>query len=140
MLRLNREEIARLLEEHDVKPTPQRLDVGEVILSMPQHSSAEQIIAGVKANGSRVSKATVYNTLNLFCERGLLRTVNVDPVRQFYDPTVRPHHHFYNMDTGELVDIEPDHVALEFRGSFPPGMEQRGVDVIIRIGAKSRKR
>ena len=137
---MDREEIARLLEEHDVKPTPQRLDVGEVILSMPQHSSAEQIIAGVKANGSRVSKATVYNTLNLFCERGLLRTVNVDPIRQFYDPTVRPHHHFYNMDTGELVDIEPEQVALEFTGSFPPGMEQRGVDVIIRIGAKGRGR
>jgi Fur family iron response transcriptional regulator len=137
---LNREEIAQLLEQHGVTATKQRLDVGEVILAMPQHSSAEQIIAGIKAKGSRVSKATVYNTLNLFCERGLLRTVNVDPVRQFYDPTVRPHHHFYDMDTGELVDIDPDSVTLQFNGSFPPGMEQRGIDVIIRIGAKGGKR
>ena len=120
--------------------TKQRLDVGEVILSMPQHSSAEQIIAGIKAMGSRVSKATVYNTLNLFCERGLLRTVNVDPVRQFYDPTVGPHHHFYNMDTGELVDIDPEKVTLQFNGEFPPGMEQRSVDVVIRISAKGAKR
>ena len=120
--------------------TKQRLDVGEVILSMPQHRSAEQIIAGIKAMGSRVSKATVYNTLNLFCERGLLRTVNVDPVRQFYDPTVRPHHHFYNMDTGELVDIDPEKVTLQFNGDFPPGMEQRGVDIIIRISAKGAER
>ena len=137
---MNREELAQLLEQHDVTPTQQRLNVGEVILSMPQHSSAEQIIAGIKAKGFRVSKATVYNTLNLFCERGLLRTVNVDPVRQFYDPTVRPHHHFYNMDTGELIDIEPDRISLQFDGSFPPGMEQRGVDVVIRIGAKGSKR
>lgn len=120
--------------------TKQRLDVGEVILSMPQHSSAEQIIAGIKAMGSRVSKATVYNTLNLFCERGLLRTVNVDPSRQFYDPTVRPHHHFYNMDTGELVDIDTEKVTLQFNGEFPPGMEQRSVDVVIRISAKGAKR
>jgi len=123
-----------------VTATKQRLDVGEVILSMPQHSSAEQIIAGIKAMGSRVSKATVYNTLNLFCERGLLRTVNVDPVRQFYDPTVGPHHHFYNMDTGELVDIDPEKVTLQFNGEFPPGMEQRSVDVVIRISAKGAKR
>ena len=65
---------------------------------------------------------------------------DVDPVRQFYDPTVRPHHHFYNMDTGELIDIEPDRISLQFDGSFPPGMEQRGVDVVIRIGAKGSKR
>jgi Fur family iron response transcriptional regulator len=137
---VNREEIAELLENHGVTPTQQRLDVGEVILAMAQHSSAEQIIAGIKAKGFSVSKATVYNTLNLFCERGLLRTVNVDPERQFYDPTVTPHHHFYNMDTGELVDIEPANVSLEYRGSLPRGTERRGVDVVIRIGAKSSKR
>lgn len=137
---MNREEIAQLLEQHGVTATKQRLDVGEVILAMPQHSSAEQIIAGIRERGSHVSKATVYNTLNLFCERGLLRTVNVDPTRQFYDPTVGPHHHFYNMDTGELVDIDPESVTLQLNGNLPPGMEQRGVDVIIRISAKGRKR
>ena len=132
---MNREAIAQLLERHDVTPTQQRLDVGEVILAMPQHKSAEQIISGIKARGFRVSKATVYNTLNLFCERVLLRTVDVDPGRKFYDPTTRPHHHFYNVDTGELTDIEPEKVALQFKGAFPRGTEQRGVDVIIRIGA-----
>ena len=137
---MNREEIAQLLERHDVTPTQQRLDVGEVILAMPQHKSADQIISGIKAKGFRVSKATVYNTLNLFCERGLLRTVDVDPGRKFYDPTTRPHHHFYNVDTGELTDIEPENVSLQFKGAFPRGTEQRGVDVIIRIGASSASR
>ena len=116
-------------------PTQQRLDVGEAILAEPQHKSADQIIARLKAKGCSVSKATVYNTLNLFCERGLLRTVDVDPGRKFYDPTTRPHHHFYNVDTGELTDIEPERVALQFKGSLPSGTEQRGVDVIIRIGS-----
>jgi Fur family iron response transcriptional regulator len=133
---LNRKDIAQLLESHGVTATKQRLDIGELILSTPQHCSAEQVIAGLRARGSGVSKATVYNTLNLFCECGLLRTVNVDPVRQFYDPTVRPHHHFFNVDTGELTDIEPEQVELAFSGSFPPGTEERGVEVIIRIGAK----
>jgi Fur family iron response transcriptional regulator len=136
---LGREEIARRLEAHGVLPTQQRLDVGEVILCAPQHLSADEIIAALKAKGLRVSKATVYNSLNLFCERGLLRTVKVDPARQFYDPTVTPHHHFYHVDTGELIDIEPDAVSLEVRSALPRGTEQRGVDVIIRIGNASRK-
>jgi Fur family iron response transcriptional regulator len=128
-----REEISQLLQGRGVFPTAQRIDVGLVILARPQHLSAEQIIAGIRAMGSRVSKATVYNTLNLFCERGLLRTVEVDPTRQFYDSTIEVHHHFYNVDTGELTDIPPDAVTLNVTTDLPPGTEQIGVDVVIRV-------
>lgn len=135
---MTRDQIAELLLSRDVSPTPQRLDVAQVILSRPQHLSAEQVIAGTRALGSRVSKATVYNTLNLFCERGLLRTVNVDPMRQYYDPTIEPHYHFYNIDTGELIDIEPDAVRLELGTELPVGTEQAGVDVVIRVRSPGR--
>ncbi len=114
-------------------PTPQRLDVGEIVLSRPQHASADQILAGIRAMGSKISKATVYNTLHLFCEHGLLRTVNVDPTRQFYDPTIKPHHHFYNVDSGELVDIEPNAISMQINTALPQGTEQAGVDVVIRV-------
>jgi Fur family iron response transcriptional regulator len=128
-----REEISQLLTARGVLPTAQRIDVALVILGKPQHLSADQIIAGIRANGSRVSKATVYNTLNLFCERGLLRTVEVDPTRQFYDSTIREHHHFYNVDTGELTDIPVDAITLNVSTALPPGTEQTGVDVVIRV-------
>lgn len=51
------------------------------------------------------SKATVYNTLNLFRDRGLIREVIVDPKRVFYDPNTEPHQHLYSVDTGEITDI-----------------------------------
>ena len=130
---MTRDEIAQRLESYGVLPTAQRLDVGEVILSSPQHASAEQIIAGIRQRGSRVSKATVYNTLNLFCEQGLLRRVHVDSARQYYDPTIEPHHHFFNVDTGELTDIGPDAVALHLNTALPEGTEQAGVEVVIRV-------
>ena len=56
------EQIAQRLIAAGVFPTKQRLDVGLVILAKPQHLSADQIIAGIREMGSRVSKATVYNT------------------------------------------------------------------------------
>ena len=130
---VTREDIAQRLESFGVLPTSQRLDVGEVILSSPQHASADQIIERIRAKGSKVSKATVYNTLNLFCERGLLRTVNVDPTRQFYDPTIEPHHHFYNVDSGELTDIDPDAIALQVKTALPKGTKQTGVEVVIHV-------
>jgi Fur family iron response transcriptional regulator len=125
--------LTQLLEAHGVMPTAQRIEVAQVMLTRPQHLSAEQIIAGIRANGSRVSKATVYNTLNLFCERGLLRTVEVDPTRLYYDSSIEPHHHFYNVDTGELTDIPLEGVTLQVGERLPPGTEQAGVDVVVRI-------
>src|SRR5690606_1322090 len=125
--------LANLLAARGVLPTAQRLDVAAVILAKPQHLSAEQIIGGIRAMGSRVSKATVYNTLNLFCERGLLRTVDVDPTRQYYDSTILPHHHFYNEDTGELIDIPHDAIALDLKTSLPDGTTLASIDVVVRV-------
>jgi Fur family iron response transcriptional regulator len=121
-----------------VLPTAQRLDVASVILVRPQHLSAEQVIAAIRVSGSRVSKATVYNTLNLFCERGLVRTVEVDPTRQFYDSSTAAHHHFYNVDTGELTDIPLEGVTFNVNTALPPGTEQMSVDVVIRVRRGAR--
>jgi Fur family iron response transcriptional regulator len=131
----SRADLTQLLIAHGVMPTAQRIEVAQVMLTRPQHLSAEQIIAGIRANGSRVSKATVYNTLNLFCERGLLRTVEVDPTRLYYDSSTEPHHHFYNVDTGELTDIPLEGVTLHVDERLPPGTEPAGVDVVVRIRA-----
>lgn len=133
---MKRDEIANLLTERGVQATQQRITVAEVVFEKPQHLSADQILAAIRAAGSRVSKATVYNTLNLFRERGLLRTVDVDPERQYYDSTSHPHHHFYNVDTGELTDIPTDAVQLNLRTELPAGTHEDGVDVVIRIRGK----
>jgi Fur family iron response transcriptional regulator len=130
---MTREELAQQLESHGVFPTVQRLDVGEVILSSPQHASADQIIARIREKGSKASKATVYNTLNLFCERGLLKTVRVDPSRQYYDPTIEPHHHFYNLDSGELIDIPPNAINLQVKTDLPQGTELAGVELVVHV-------
>jgi Fur family iron response transcriptional regulator len=62
-----------------------------------------------------------------------LRTVDVDPTRQFYDSSTSAHHHFYNVDTGELTDIPLESVSLQVDTALPAGTEQAGVDVVVRI-------
>ncbi len=130
---MNKDEVTQRLLSRGVLPTAQRVEVGLLLFARAQHLSADQIIAGLRAGGSRVSKATVYNTLNLFCERGLVRTVEVDPARQFYDSSIEAHHHFFNVDTGELTDIPLQSVTLNVAAALPPGTEQTGVDVVIRV-------
>lgn len=130
---MERDAISKLLASHGLQVTSQRLDIAEFVLSKPQHLSADQILAEMRARGSRVSKATVYNTMNLFSERGLVRTVEVDPQRQYYDSTSEPHHHFYNVDTGELTDIPSDGVSLAVQTTLPEGTVQEGVDIVVRV-------
>ena len=133
-----RTDILETLRRHGVSPTAQRIEVAEVLLGRPQHLSADQILDKLKVAGSRVSKATVYNSLNLFSEKGLVREINVDPTRKFYDSTTHAHHHFYHVDTGELVDIANDRVSIPDLPSLPPGTEKESVEVLIRIRNKQR--
>lgn len=130
---MERDAIARLLSQHGLQVTSQRLDIAEFVLSKPQHLSADQILQAMHARGSRVSKATVYNTMNLFSERGLVRTVELDPERLYYDSTSEPHHHFYNVDTGELIDIPAQSVRLGLETALPEGTEHESVDIVVRV-------
>lgn len=130
---MERGAISKLLTRHGLQVTSQRLDIAEYVLGRAQHVSAEQILAAMRERGSRVSKATVYNTMNLFSAQGLVRTVEVDPERLFYDSTTEPHHHFYNVDTGELTDIPADHVRLALDTALPEGTEQDSVEIVIRV-------
>ena len=134
---MNRDEIARLLERHGVLPTAQRLDIAELMLARPQHLSADQVLSKMRTSGAHVSKATVYNTLNLFHEHGLLRTVEADPSRVYFDSTAERHHHFYNVDTGELTDIPDSAIELTVHAALPPGTRQQDVDVVVRVRSSS---
>ena len=133
---MSRATILAKFEEHDILPTPQRLEVADILLRKPQHLSAEQIIDGLRDNGSTVSKATVYNTLKLFEKNGLIKERIVDPERRFYDSMTHPHHHFYNVDSGKLTDIAADEIAISGLPDLPAGTKCDGVELLIRVRSK----
>lgn len=126
-------EIIARLEDHGVNPTPQRVEIASVLLDRPQHLSADQILARVNRDCPLVSKATVYNTLKLFTRKGLAREVIVDPNRVFYDSTTERHHHFYNIDSGELTDIPLSEVEFSRLPELPENTFRDGVEVIVRV-------
>ena len=128
-----RPDILAKLHDHGVLPTAQRMEVANVLLTKAQHLSADQIIERLREENSTVSKATVYNTLNLFEERGLIKECLVDPERRFYDSTTHPHHHFFNSDSGELSDIPMDQIELSALPSLPVGTELESAELIVRV-------
>jgi len=136
---MERAEVLAEFARFGILPTPQRLEIAEVLFEKPQHLSAEQIIDRLRTGGSGVSKATVYNTLNLFSDRGLVRECLVDPERRFYDSNTQPHHHFYNVDTGHLIDIPREEIRLEEIPEFPNGVRLDQVEVMIKVRNRASK-
>lgn len=128
-----RDNLAEVLRAHDISPTHQRIEIAHAIFSRGEHLSADQILTLANGRAAETSKATVYNTLNLFLEKQLIREVIVDPSKVFYDPNTTPHHHFYNVDTGALTDIDARDIRVTGLPALPRGMVTDGVDIIVRI-------
>ena len=129
----NRESIAHLLRRHGLKPTHQRMEIAHVLFTRREHLSADQILTLVNSRYAETSKATVYNTLKLFLKKKMIRELVVDPTKIVYDPNTEPHHHFYNVDTGELADIDANQIEVSGLPQLPEGMVTEGVDIIVRI-------
>ena len=129
----SRADVVGMLRESGITPTHQRIRIGEVLFSRKQHLSAEQVLVAVNQNDEEVSKATVYNTLGVFAQHGLIREVIVDPSKVFYDSNLSKHHHLYYSDSGELEDIANESVEISKLPELPDNLQIEDVDVIIRV-------
>ena len=134
--RADRKSIQSALVAHGIQPTAQRLRVAEMLFAEKQHLTAEQVIQALARDGTHVSKATVYNTLNLFAAKGLLKALQVDPERGLFDSNTEPHHHFHVEATGELIDVPPGAVQFSKLPAMPPGTESVSVEVVFRVRRK----
>jgi Fur family iron response transcriptional regulator len=131
--RANRKRMQSALAACGIQPTAQRLRIAELLLAQKQHLTAEQVIRALARDGAHVSKATVYNTLNLFAAKGLLMPLHVDAGRVLFDSNTGPHHHFHVEDTGELIDVPPGAVQFSRLPAMPPGTESVSVEVVFRV-------
>ncbi len=120
-----------------IRPTAQRLRIATLLLAEPQHLSAEQILANLRSRGARVSKATVYNTLNLFASHGLIRQLSVDGARAWFDSNIDAHYHFHDVSSGALIDVPVPDVEFSRLPPPPPGTEVEGIDLVIRLRKKA---
>ncbi|HEY2036011.1 MAG TPA: transcriptional repressor [Steroidobacteraceae bacterium] len=125
------------LTDCGIRPTAQRVRIASLLLAAPQHLSAEQILANLRSAGARVSKATVYNTLNLFASHGLIRLLSVDGTRAWFDSNVDAHYHFHDTSSGALIDVPVPEVEFSRLPPAPPGTEVAGIDLVIRLRKKA---
>ena len=130
---LSHSSIVDLLYQHKITPTSQRVQVAEILFSKPQHLSADQILDFLTQRGYAISRATVYNTLGLFVDKELIKTVTLDPDRVLYDSNTKPHYHFRNCDTGELIDINCESIELNNLPQLPANTSLCNIDIVLNL-------
>lgn len=128
-------DLADRLRSHGIRPSVQRMAIADYVLAADCHPSADQVWKEVQGRLPMVSRATVYNTLNLLVEKGLLRQLDLAEGRLVFDPRLEPHHHFIDDATGAIRDI-PWHL-LEVSGVAElEGLDVREHQVVLRGRAR----
>jgi len=96
--------IKEILVNKGLKVTQQRIMVYSKILDMHNHPTAEQVYNQVKEVSPGISLATVYNILEIFAEKDLIRKMFTEEGSMRYDPKTEAHGHIYCSNTSEFVD------------------------------------
>jgi Fe2+ or Zn2+ uptake regulation protein len=127
-----------LLHENGIHPSAQRVAVASYVLHTDEHPSADEVLTQVRRGFPHISRATVYNTLNLFVEVGLLRQFVLREGRVVFDPRTEAHHHFIDDETGEIQDVPWDAIEVSNVARLE-GLDVREYQVVMRGRTSSRK-
>lgn len=95
----------QLLAKYSIKPSIQRTMVMDYLLNNRTHPTVDEIYSALSPSMPTLSKTTVYNTLNLFVERGAVRSLVIDEKNARYDVDISLHAHFICKKCGKVYDI-----------------------------------
>ena len=139
MSTVSHQDLIEKLERAGIRPSAQRVAIAAYVLSTEDHPSADVVWSRVKAEFPMVSRATVYNTLQLFREHGLVQQLVLAEGSVVFDPKVEPHHHFVDDETGAIHDI-PWTALRVGKVDELEGVDVRDYMVVVRGRKKEGKR
>jgi Fe2+ or Zn2+ uptake regulation protein len=126
------------LVAHGIQPSAQRVAIARYVLATEDHPSADQVWDRVRRELPVVSRATVYNTLNLFVAKGLLARLVLAEGKIVFDPHVGRHHHFIDEASGRIYDVPWDALRVSDVEALQ-GFEVSDYQVVLR-GRRSTPR
>ena len=127
---------AERLRASGLRPTRQRIDICKMLFDRKEtfHFTIDKLKKIIdKGNKKKISIATLYNTVHTFKEKGYLKEISLKGDKTFFDTNTKHHHHFYDEDMSQLVDIEDKNVSINYLPKLPSGKKIRSVDVIVKI-------
>ena len=124
------------LKSSGLRTTKQRLAICKILFDRSEtfHFSIENLKKIFEKNTkNKISLATLYNTVHAFRKTGYLKEISLKGNKTFYDTNTKNHHHFYDEDTGKLIDINSEDLLVSKVSRIPNGKKIREIEVTVRI-------
>tara|TARA_B110001454_G_scaffold173600_1_gene164882 strand:- start:367 stop:810 length:444 start_codon:yes stop_codon:yes gene_type:complete len=124
------------LRSSGLRPTKQRLIICKVLFDRKDtfHFTIDKLKKKIEKNTkSKISLATVYNTVHAFKNNGYLKEISLQGNKTFFDTNSTTHHHFYDQDTGDLMDIKNEDIFLNKLPLAPKGKKIKNIEVTISL-------
>ena len=128
------------LRASGLRPTKQRLAICKILFERKEtfHFTIDKLKKKIEKNTkNKISLATVYNTVHAFKNNGYLKEISLQGNKTFFDTNSKSHHHFYDQDTGDLVDIKREDIILSKLPSIPKGKKIKEIEVTVSIANNS---
>lgn len=93
------------LQEHNIKPSMQRIAIMTYLMDHRTHPTVEEIYAALQPTMPTLSKTTVYNTLRVLSEQGAAQMLTIDEHNTCYDADTSLHAHFLCRQCGRVYDL-----------------------------------
>ena len=129
-------DIFKKLRTSGLRPTKQRVEIAKFLFDRDKtfHFTVEGLENFlVKKTSSKIALATIYNTVHAFKKAGHLNQVDVRGKKTYFDTNVSNHHHFYDNETSELIDIEASEIVIQKIPKAPNGKKIKNVEVFINL-------
>ena len=126
---MSQQEAEQILKEKHIQATRQRITILEYFLEHKVHPGIEEVYEALADRPEKISKATVYNTVNLFEKHGLLKALDVGEAYCHYDVDMDRHGHFHCVHCGKIWNIPYD---PEVEKNLPPGFEVLDEQVLVK--------
>ena len=119
-----------------LRPTKQRLAICKLLFDRKEtfHFTIDKLKKIVeKGNKKKIAVATLYNTVHAFKKRGYLKEISLKGNKTFFDTNTKHHHHFYDEDMSQLLDIEDKNISINYLPKIPGGKKIKSVEVLVKI-------
>tara|TARA_B100001057_G_C22585333_1_gene846806 strand:- start:470 stop:880 length:411 start_codon:yes stop_codon:yes gene_type:complete len=124
------------LRNSGLRPTKQRVKICEVLFERDKtfHFTINDLTKIIHAQADKkISLATVYNTVHAFERKGYLKQIPINSSQTYFDTNISDHHHFYDMQTEKLIDLENKDIGPINIQKTIPGKKIKSVEVLIKL-------
>ena len=130
------------LRASGLRPTKQRLALCKILFDRKEtfHFTIEKLKKIAEKNGkNKISLATLYNTVHAFKKNGYLKEISLKGNKTFFDTNTKNHHHFYDEDISQLIDIKNKNVSVTNLPKVPNGKKIKEIEITIRVANNNQK-